>query len=91
MDSIFELIFESLFNRLELKIKQFKAQVIYKTYSKKNNWINGSLNNKTYKEIILNNEVLLNLFLDKEYRNNNLKEEQTRIAYIENIKKVVQK
>jgi hypothetical protein len=91
MDSIVELIFEPLYNRIELKIKQFKARLIYKTYSKKNNWINRSIDNKTYREIILSNEILLDLFLDKEYRNNNLKEEQTRIAYIKNIKKVVQK
>lgn len=91
MDSLIELIFEPVFNRLVFKIKQLKAQVIYGTYSKKNNWINGNLNNKTYKEIILSDENLLNLFLNKEYRNNNLKDEETRIVYIENIKKAIQK
>lgn len=85
MDSLIELIFDPLFNRLVLKIKQLKARVIYVTYSKKNNWIKGKSNNKTYKKIILSDENLLNLFLNKEYRNKSLKDEEVRSTYIKNI------
>ncbi len=89
MDSLIEFILEPLFNRFVLRIKQLKARVIIKTYSKKNKWINGKLNDRTYKEIILSTESLLNLFLNKEYRNNNLMDEETRTTYIENIKKAI--
>ena len=91
MDSLIELILEPVFDRFVLRIKQMKARVIFRTYSKRNKWINGKLNDRTYREIILSTESLLNLFLNKEYRNNNLRDEETRATYIENIKKAIQK
>lgn len=82
-----ELLFGSIYDKSILSVKKIRARLIYLTKSKKHEWVQEIKKDTRYLKVILKDENILNLFLDKNYRKELKENIEIRTTFIYELEK----
>jgi len=82
IDSLFDLLFGSLYDKVILKIKRLRARLILRKSSRDLEWFQIYRRDSRYIEALLNDENTLNLFISREYRKDVFEKPDLRKEFI---------